>query len=46
MNEREAQEQREAAARDKGNGWVPVFLQWIPSMLLSVVMLAAMFFGM
>lgn len=24
MNEREAQEQREAAARDKGNGWVPV----------------------
>ncbi|ERS46583.1 hypothetical protein QP943_04780 [Corynebacterium kefirresidentii] len=46
MNEREAQEQREAAARDKGKGWVPVFLQWIPSMLLAVVMLAAMFFGM
>ena len=32
-----AQEQREAAARDKADGWVSVFVQWIPSMLLSVV---------
>ncbi|HCT9180028.1 hypothetical protein ACUY2G_00275 [Corynebacterium guaraldiae] len=41
-----AQEQREAAARDKADGWVSVFVQWIPSMLLSVVMLGAMMFGM
>ncbi|MCZ9297627.1 hypothetical protein [Corynebacterium hesseae] len=41
-----AQEQREAAARDKSDGWVSVFVQWIPSMLLSVVMLGAMMFGM
>ena len=41
-----AQEQREAAARDKADGWVAVFVQWIPSMLLSVVMLGAMMFGM
>lgn len=46
MNEREAQEQREAAARDKSNGWVSVFVQWIPNMLLALVMVAAMFFGM
>ncbi|MHB2251056.1 hypothetical protein [Corynebacterium aurimucosum] len=41
-----AQEQREAAARDKADGWVSVFVQWIPSMLLAVVMLGAMMFGM
>ncbi|OFN75733.1 hypothetical protein HMPREF2537_10825 [Corynebacterium sp. HMSC074E01] len=41
-----AQEQREAAARDKADGWVSVFVQWIPSMLLSVVMLGALMFGM
>ena len=41
-----AQEQREAAARDKADGWVSVFVQWIPSMLLSVVMLGAMMLGM
>lgn len=41
-----AQEQREAAARDKADGWVSVFVQWIPSMLLSAVMLGAMMFGM
>ena len=46
MNEREAQEQREAAARDKSKGWVSVFVQWIPNMLLALVMVAAMFFGM
>ena len=42
MNEREAQEQREAAARDKSKGWVSVFVQWIPNMLLALVMVAAM----
>ena len=41
-----AQEQREAAARDKADGWVSVFVQWIPSMLLSVVLLGALMFGM
>ncbi|WP_411709589.1 hypothetical protein [Corynebacterium sp. LaCa116] len=41
-----AQEQREAAARDKADGWVSVFVQWIPSMLLALVMLLAMFLGM
>lgn len=41
-----AQEQREAAARDKADGWVSVFVQWIPSMLLSVVMVGAMMLGM
>lgn len=41
-----AQEQREAAARDKADGWVSVFVQWIPSMLLAFVMLLAMFLGM
>ena len=41
-----AQEQREEAARDKADGWVSVFVQWIPSMLLSVVMLGAMMLGM
>lgn len=41
-----AQEQREAAARDKADGWVSVFVQWIPLMLISVVILAALFFGM
>lgn len=41
-----AQEQREAAARDKADGWVSVFVQWIPSMLLAVVMVGAMMFGM
>ncbi|MER0079166.1 hypothetical protein ABRP87_04260 [Corynebacterium sp. KPL2830] len=46
MNEREAQEQREAAARQQSEGWVSVFVQWIPCMLLSVVLLCAMFFGM
>ena len=46
MNEREAQEQREAAASDKSKGWVSVFVQWIPNMLLALVMVAAMFFGM
>ena len=46
MNEREAQEQREAAARDKSKGWVSAFVQWIPNMLLALVMVAAMFFGM
>ena len=40
-----AQEQREAAARDKADGWVSVFVQWIPSMLLALVMLLAMFLG-
>ena len=43
MNEREAQEQREAAARQQSEGWVSVFVQWIPCMLLSVVLLGAMF---
>ncbi len=33
MNEYEAQEQRDAAARDKADGWVSVFVQWIPNML-------------
>ena len=41
-----AQEQREAAARDNADGWVSVFVQWIPSMLLALVMLLAMFLGM
>ncbi|WP_412100970.1 hypothetical protein [Corynebacterium aurimucosum] len=41
-----AQEQREAAARDKADGWVSVFVQWIPSMLLAVVMVGAMMLGM
>lgn len=41
-----AQEQREAAARDKADGWVSVFVQWIPFMLLALVMLLAMFLGM
>ena len=41
-----AQEQREAAARDKADGWVSVFVEWIPSMLLSVVMLGALMVGM
>ncbi|UQZ27733.1 hypothetical protein [Corynebacterium accolens] len=46
MNEREAQEQREAAARQQSEGWVSVFVQWIPYMLLAVVLVGAMFFGM
>ena len=46
MNEREAQEQREAADGDKSKGWVSVFVQWITNMLLALVMVAAMFFGM
>ncbi|HIX78737.1 MAG TPA: hypothetical protein H9978_02105 [Candidatus Corynebacterium faecipullorum] len=41
-----AQEQREAAARDKADGWVSVFVEWIPSMLLSVVLVGAMMLGM
>ena len=46
MNEYEAQEQREAAARDKADGWVSVFVQWIPNMLLAFVLVTAMFLGM
>ncbi|OHO68238.1 hypothetical protein HMPREF2692_04585 [Corynebacterium sp. HMSC036D03] len=46
MNEYEAQEQREAAARDKADGWVSVFVQWIPNMLLVFVLVTAMFLGM
>lgn len=41
-----AQEQREAAARDKADGWVSVFLQWIPLMLIMVVVITALWFGM
>lgn len=41
-----AQEQREAAARDKADGWVSVFLQWIPMMLIMVVVITALWFGM
>ena len=41
-----AQEQREAAARDKADGWVSVFVQWIPNMLLAFVLVTAMFLGM
>ena len=41
-----AQEQREAADRDKADGWVSVFVEWIPSMLLSVVLVGAMMLGM
>ncbi|MGV0360735.1 hypothetical protein ACUY2X_01385 [Corynebacterium minutissimum] len=41
-----AQEQREAAARDKSDGWVSVFVQWIPMMLIALVILTALFFGM
>ena len=46
MNEYEAQEQRDAAARDKADGWVSVFVQWIPNMLLAFVLATAMFLGM
>ncbi|MDO5031972.1 hypothetical protein [Corynebacterium sp.] len=47
MYERDlAEEQREAAARDKADGWVSVFLMWIPFMLLSVVIVGAMYLGM
>lgn len=46
MNEREAQEQREAAARQQSEGWVPVLVQWIPCMLVVLVPIVAMFFGM
>lgn len=41
-----AQEQREAAARDKADGWVSVFLQWIPLMLIMVVVITALWLGM
>ena len=41
-----AQEQREAAARDKADGWVSVFLQWIPLMLIVVVVITALWLGM
>ena len=41
-----AQEQREAAARDKADGWVSVFLQWIPMMLIMVVVITALWLGM
>ncbi|WP_144792038.1 hypothetical protein [Corynebacterium singulare] len=41
-----AQEQREAAARDKADGWGSVFLQWIPLMLIVVVVITALWLGM
>lgn len=46
MNEYLAQELREAEARDKADGWVSVFVAWIPYMLVAVVLLSAMVFGM
>lgn len=46
MNEYLAQELREAQTRDKSDGWVSVFVAWIPNMIIAVVLVSLMLFGM
>lgn len=43
---REEQDRKEAEARDKDNGWVKVFVAWIPMGIISFVVCGLMMLGM